>query len=88
MNDHINDPINIHMNVDQSARIQLRVVNCCLALTFDGCIESYVLLDNVKKTNSKKIRKRPRNRLFEKISENFCHHENVNHLAKIQYFEA
>ena len=48
MNVHINDPLNIHTNAHRSAKIQLRAVNCCLALKFDVCIESYVQLAKIK----------------------------------------
>ena len=50
----------------------------------------FTQLAEIKKRYSKKIWKRPRNRIFDiilEIIEIFFHHENVRHFAKIQYFE-
>ena len=64
----------------------LRALNCCLTLKFGEFFESYDQL--AKMENKIKIFfKWPRNQTFEEISEIFCHHENVRHSAKIQYFE-
>ena len=67
-------------------RFNLRALNCILSLKFGVCIESYVQQTKIKK-KFKKILKQPRNQIFEKISQIFCHHENVRHSAKTQNFE-
>ena len=66
----------------------LWALNCWLTLKYCICIESIQLAMMKKKL--KKIRKKTRYLIFKiflEISDFFCYHKNVRHLAKFQYVE-
>ena len=71
----------------QSARIQFRGSKSVFDLEIRCMHWELCPTRQNQKKNSKKFRKWPRNRIFEIFFENFGHHENVRHSAKIQYFE-